>query len=78
MVLVHGLSNVAGDYHEARAVFKANGYTDAEFYATTYGKWGQHTSVEDVLECDFVKQVNFLLHWRQLRYSTVHKSSVLT
>lgn len=53
---MHGLTNVAGDYHEAFAEFMNRGYTAEEIYATTYGPYGTPVNYSCTLDCGYVKQ----------------------
>ncbi|KAI6243022.1 hypothetical protein M3Y99_00149900 [Aphelenchoides fujianensis] len=61
VVIVHGLSNVAGDYHEAFALWMSRGYSQEEVYATTYGPRGSPVSMNSLLSCDYVKQIRQLI-----------------
>ncbi|KAI6174686.1 LIPaSe related [Aphelenchoides bicaudatus] len=61
VIFVHGLTNVAGDYHEAFAEFMRRGYLAEEIYATTYGPYGSPTNYSCSLECGYVKQIRQLI-----------------
>uniref|UniRef100_A0A1I7SHI6 Triacylglycerol lipase n=1 Tax=Bursaphelenchus xylophilus TaxID=6326 RepID=A0A1I7SHI6_BURXY len=60
VVVVHGLGNVMGDYHELRAEFFNRGYRDDEIYGTTYGLISKQIGIDETIECQFVKQVKQL------------------
>lgn len=57
VIFVHGLTNVAGDYHQAFDEFMSRGYLQDEIYATTYGPIGHPVNYSSTLKCQYAKQV---------------------
>ncbi|KAI6239929.1 LIPaSe related [Aphelenchoides fujianensis] len=61
VVIVHGLQNCAGGYHEAFAEWARRGWTPSEIFATSYGPPGVLVDVGNILACDYVRQVRQLI-----------------
>ncbi|KAI6223874.1 hypothetical protein M3Y95_00822700 [Aphelenchoides besseyi] len=61
VVFVHGMTNVAGDYHEAFDLWMSRNYTAAEIYSTTYGPQNTPINMTCELSCDYVKQIRQLI-----------------
>ncbi|KAI6222882.1 Triacylglycerol lipase [Aphelenchoides fujianensis] len=57
VVIVHGLQNCAGGYHEAFAEWARRGWAPSEIFATSHGPPGAHVDVGNILACDYVRQV---------------------
>jgi hypothetical protein len=60
VIMVHGLSTVAGDYEGIRQFLLAKNYSDAEVFASSYGN-GVLNWTKDSIECQHVKRVSFLV-----------------
>ncbi|KAI6170096.1 hypothetical protein M3Y98_01204000 [Aphelenchoides besseyi] len=61
VIFVHGMTNVAGDYHEAFDLWMSRNYTPAEIYSTTYGPQNTPINMTCELSCDYVKQIRQLI-----------------
>uniref|UniRef100_A0A0M3IR70 Lipase domain-containing protein n=1 Tax=Ascaris lumbricoides TaxID=6252 RepID=A0A0M3IR70_ASCLU len=61
VIIVHGITNRADRFSAIRDHFIANGYTDAEVFATTYGDAGKTNVLFVNMECDFVKRIRELI-----------------
>jgi triacylglycerol lipase len=74
ILMVHGLSTIAGEYENLRQYFLLNGYSDAEVYATTYAH-GKLNWTKDSMECRHIKRVNkgreFIYHFRHRFFSNL-------
>jgi hypothetical protein len=57
ILMVHGLSTIAGEYENLRQYFLLNGYSDAEIFASSYGH-GKLSWTKDSMECQHVKRVS--------------------
>uniref|UniRef100_A0A1I8BJ93 Triacylglycerol lipase n=1 Tax=Meloidogyne hapla TaxID=6305 RepID=A0A1I8BJ93_MELHA len=60
VLLVHGLSTIAGEYENIRQHFLLNGYSDAEVFASSYA-FGKLNWTKDSMECKHVKLIRVML-----------------
>ncbi|CAK5097039.1 unnamed protein product [Meloidogyne enterolobii] len=60
VILVHGLSTIAGEYENIRQYFLFNGYSDNEVFGTSYS-FGKLHWTKDSMECKHVKLIRLML-----------------
>ncbi|CAD5223536.1 unnamed protein product [Bursaphelenchus okinawaensis] len=61
VILVHGITNTASNFHQIRQYFNTHGYRDFEVYATTYGDGGKTNAVMFTMNCQHMKIIRSLI-----------------
>ncbi|KAE9421329.1 hypothetical protein Angca_001704, partial [Angiostrongylus cantonensis] len=61
VVLVHGITNIAGVFDRQRQHLLKVGWKDSDVYATTYGDGGRTPAPLVDMKCDYIKQVRWMI-----------------
>ncbi|CAJ0953864.1 unnamed protein product, partial [Mesorhabditis belari] len=61
VLMIHGVATVAGRFLMLRKYLYNKGYTDAELYATTWGKGPKGGLIFVKMECSFVRQIRTMI-----------------
>uniref|UniRef100_A0A1I7Y4T8 Lipase_GDSL domain-containing protein n=1 Tax=Steinernema glaseri TaxID=37863 RepID=A0A1I7Y4T8_9BILA len=61
VIIVHGITNNAGNFDKIRDHFLSKGYTDEDIYGTTYGDSGKTNVLFVTMECSYVKHIRMFI-----------------
>ncbi|CAK5080684.1 unnamed protein product [Meloidogyne enterolobii] len=61
VIIVHGITNSAGQFEQIRQYFLTHGYGDEEVYATTYGDAGKTNVLFVTMQCHYVKMIRLMI-----------------